>query len=881
MPLRPRFLAIALACSIAASIGSTSTSARAQAPAPEAEKPKPVPPKVKKKVEPVYPPERLKAGERATVKVELTIDATGVVTNATISEGAGDDFDAAALEAAKQLEFEPATLAGKPIPSKIIYRFSFDFTELPKPVSEQPKIAEGELAGVVRTPTEEPLPGATVTLLFAGATKATATTDANGKFVFGKLPPGKYRVRVETQGFEPFESDEEIVAGKSVQPIYRPKLAGGALAIEVKGERPPREVTVHTLDQRELTRIPGTNGDALRAVQSLPGVARPPGLAGFLIIRGSLPTETNIFVDGVLIPIAYHFGGLSSVVPTEMIDRLDFYPGNFSPDYGRVSGGVIDIASRSPKKDRLHGLVQFDLIDGRVLVESPIDDKTRVVVAGRRSWVDAWLGPVLRSAGAGVSTAPVYYDYQLMIERDITASTRARLFFFGSNDRLAITVNTPASSDPIVGGDITTTTGFWRLVGRVETQVTDAAKWTNTVSYGEDFVDFSIGDNFFRLDSYPTAWRSDLRAKLSKEATLIAGMDWFWDRFDVSVRFPPPPQPGEASGPFFARPVHQLSGTGALYRPGLYTMLDLSPIKGLKLLPGVRLDYTKDAAQWTVSPRFAVRYDVVQGIPRTTLKAGVGIYHQAPQPQQAIPPFGTPGIKNERTTHYAIGFEQQFDKETELKVEGFYKDLTRLIGADLTETSNAAGITYANRGDGHVIGLESLLKYSSKRAFGWLAYTLSRAVRRTDPTQEMTVFAWDQTHILTVLGSVGFGSERKRQGSTNSTGYLWELGARWRYVTGRPFTPNVGGVVDFDAGAYAPIPQIPLYNSRIEPFHQLDIRLDKAWEFDSWTLSAYLDVQNVYYRKNPEGVTYNYNYTQRDVVSGLPILPIIGLRGEL
>ncbi|MGZ6092498.1 MAG: TonB family protein, partial [Polyangiales bacterium] len=495
--MRPRFLAIALACSIAASIGSTSTSARAQAPAPEAEKPKPVPPKVKKKVEPVYPPERLKAGERATVKVELTIDATGVVTNATISEGAGDDFDAAALEAAKQLEFEPATLAGKPIPSKIIYRFSFDFTELPKPVSEQPKIAEGELAGVVRTPTEEPLPGATVTLLFAGATKATATTDANGKFVFGKLPPGKYRVRVETQGFEPFESDEEIVAGKSVQPIYRPKLAGGALAIEVKGERPPREVTVHTLDQRELTRIPGTNGDALRAVQSLPGVARPPGLAGFLIIRGSLPTETNIFVDGVLIPIAYHFGGLSSVVPTEMIDRLDFYPGNFSPDYGRVSGGVIDIASRSPKKDRLHGLVQFDLIDGRVLVESPIDDKTRVVVAGRRSWVDAWLGPVLRSAGAGVSTAPVYYDYQLMIERDITASTRARLFFFGSNDRLAITVNTPASSDPIVGGDITTTTGFWRLVGRVETQVTDAAKWTNTVSYGEDFVDFSIGDNFF------------------------------------------------------------------------------------------------------------------------------------------------------------------------------------------------------------------------------------------------------------------------------------------------------------------------------------------------------------------------------------------------
>lgn len=832
----------------------------------------PVPPKLKNKVDPVYPKEKLEKGERATVKVELTIDATGKVINAKVTDSGGAEFDAAALEAAAKLTFDPATVDGKPVTAKIPYRFTFDFKDVEKPIDPDTPPAEAKkiavFAGRVLTPAEEPLAGAKVTIT-SGDKSQSMMTNAKGEFAFDKLDPGKLHVRVESLGFDAFEADETLVEGKRTSAIYRPHLTGDVVDIEVKGERPPREVTVHVLDNAEITRIPGTNGDALKAVQNLPGVARAPGLAGILIIRGSAPQESNIFIDGTLVPIVYHFGGLSSVIPSELIERIDYRPGNFGPEYGRITGGIIDVGVRSPKKDKLHGLLQFDLIDGRFIAEGPIDNKTRVAIAGRRSWVDAWLGPVLRQAGAGVSTAPVYYDWQMMVERDITEKTTARLLFFGSNDRLAITLNTPSASDPTAGGDISTTSGFWRLQGRVEHRFSSDVKWTNTLAYGKDYAEFNLGDLFFALDSKSTSWRSDVRARISKEASVVAGMDFLYSTFDVGLRAPPPPEPGQTPGPFFGRPSREIRGKGALYRPAFYWMLDLSPIKGLRLLPGVRVDWFRDTNSWNVGPRFAVRYDVVPDFPRTTLKGGIGVYHQPPQPQESIAPFGTTGLGASRATHYAAGFEQEFTKAIDLSVEGFYKDLQRLVGRTAAETTTTGGVAYNNNGDGRVFGLELLFRYKrDKRFFGWVAYTLSRAERRLRPEDPMTLFIWDQTHILTLIGSYQLGKG-------------WEVGARFRYVTGRMYTPNIGGVYDYDAGAYAPIPEVPINQSRLPSFNQLDIRIDKKWQFQHWAFSTYLDILNVYNRSNPEGVSYNYNYTQREIVSGLPILPVLGVRGEL
>ena len=153
------------------------------------------------------------------------------------------------------------------------------------------------------------------------------------------------------------------------------------------------------------------------------------------------------------------------------------------------------------------------------------------------------------------------------------------------------------------------------------------------------------------------------------------------------------------------------------------------------------------------------------------------------------------------------------------------------------------------------------------RFFGWISYTLSRSERREGDAPSH-LFEFDQTHILSALGSVDLGRG-------------WSVGGRWRYVTGSPSTFYAGGHVDLDAGAYAPVQDGEPFSRRLPAFHQLDLRIDKTWTFQAWRLTAYLDVRNAYNRQNPEGFTYRYDYAESETIPGLPILPVLGLRGEM
>src|SRR5205807_5314277 len=119
----------------------------------------------------------------------------------------------------------------------------------------------------------------------------------------------------------------------------------------VRGDRITEETVEHRLDAEEFRRIPGTQGDTLKAVQNLPGVARSPFGGGLLPVWGSAPNDTRIYVDGVHIPTLYHFGGLRSTVNGEMVESLTFLPGGYGVEYGRGLGGVIEVETRKPRTD--------------------------------------------------------------------------------------------------------------------------------------------------------------------------------------------------------------------------------------------------------------------------------------------------------------------------------------------------------------------------------------------------------------------------------------------------------------------------------------------------------------------------------------------------
>ena len=843
-----------------------------------------------------YPLAAVAYESEGTVGIRLTVNKDGSVSDPEVIQSANPILDAAALKASLLLKFKPAVINGEVKAARIALPFEY---RLPKPEAQSsPTDAEATLGNLTGQlwirGTDIPLSGAKVKIEDEAGNQLELLSDAEGRFAFNDLTPGSYQVRSNVEGYLPLTQQESVSAGTETALVYRLSPRSDAIEVVVEGERPPREVTRRTIERREIQRIPGTSGDALRSIQSLPGVARPPGLAGLLIVRGSAPGDTQTFIDGSNVPLIYHFGGLSSVVPTEMLERIDFYPGNFSVQYGRGRGGIVDVGIRAPntdcygkggapldKKGCYHGMAQVDLIDGRLMLSGPIPgaDDWSFAAAGRRSWLDAWLKPVLEQAGTSVTSAPVYYDYQLVVERNKGPNDRLSFRFFGSSDRFESIITTPSATDPGFGGDLSLGTSFYRGQVYYKKKLTSEATFTGMLAAGKQVLDFKLGGSLdFQIESFPIEMRSELSYKLHPTVTVNTGLDFEITPFDVFVRAPPPTRPGEPSqGPLATQTPRESQAKGTSFRPAWYGDLEWQPSRRLRVVPGLRIDYARDTELADFSPRANFRYSLVEpedgfwfGQPlKTVLKGGIGKFAQPPEFQETDEVFGTPGLQSNDSIHYSLGFEQGITEQIEWGVEGFYKDFYNSVA----RTPNEQGVfTYQNDGSGDVIGMESLLKYKpDEKFFGWVAYTLSRSRRRDCPTCDTRLFQYDQTHNVIILGSYRLGGG-------------WELGARFRIVSGPLVTPTaqppaLPGIFSGDAGSYIAVQGEP-FSQRLPLFHQMDLRLDKRWQFDWWQLSAYLDVQNVYNNAAYEALSYNYDFSQQAYQTGLPILPSIGIRGE-
>jgi hypothetical protein len=174
-------------------------------------------------------------------------------------------------------------------------------------------------------------------------------------------------------------------------------------------------------------------------------------------------------------------------------------------------------------------------------------------------------------------------------------------------------------------------------------------------------------------------------------------------------------------------------------------------------------------------------------------------------------------------------------------------------------------MAYVNRGWGRSYGAEVLVRARLEDFFGWVSYTVSRSDRVDGPTSERRLFDYDQTHNVIVVGSYTLGK--------------WEIGGRWQYSTGNPLTPVLGSIYVADLNYYTPV-YGEVNSDRLDPAHALDVRVDRTWKFRTWSLSAYLDVTNVYANPRTLGYNYNFDFTERQAIEELPIIPALGVRGS-
>ncbi len=878
-----RAIAVATAVALVTGGGVASAQQTSQVPPDAAPQRKITPPKLVKFVEAEFPPSEVAAGKGAAVVLQIAIDATGAVADVKVTESAGPAFDAAALAAAKQFVFEPAKVDGTAIPVKIGYRYVFTFVE------KIVKKTTADFQGTVRDRrTKQVLPNVRVAL----DTGQQAVTDEHGSFQILDVPVGEHTVTLSGENLATVGTTETFEVAKRIDATYEvePKKEKGGNPDEeeeivVTAPRIKKQIVSTQVAAEQATRVPGTQGDVLKVVENLPGVARAAAGAGTLVVWGSAPNDTRVYVDGIRVPRLYHDGGYRSIMSSDFVKSVELIPGGYGSAYGRGLGGIVTVALRPLDEEGIHGSVAADTIDASASVRAKVTDHLHVAIAARKSYLDSVLSAVTSQNVGEYVPIPRYWDGQARVVYDLAQHETLELGGLISSDR---TTRSLPNADPSLATSQTTGTDFNRIYLRYEKHMPDGAIIEISPSYGVDSTSLvnQYGNTPTELTNDTSIyqlradWRgpvtSFLRATVGVDAELLVSSLHRSGSIGAPPREgdiyvfgePPPPQINEDDWQTTIASV-------APYAEGDFAFLDDT----LHIIPGARLEpfvtstnkvtpplpgnppVSTTREEMPIEPRIAVRYAFT---PRISAKAAYGQYHQAPQPEDLSAVFGTPTLALSYAEQELMGGAMQLTDTLSVEMTGFYSTMSNLA---VRSQSQSPLIAHAldQTGIGRRYGMQFLLRQQQiGHFFGWVSYTISRSERLDAPNLGWRLFDYDQPHVFTVLGSYDLGLG-------------FEVGARFRFASGYPRTPVSGSYYDANTDTVEPL--FGAHNSiRIPAFYSLDARLAKRFKIGRTDAEVYLDVQNVTNHANDEEIVYNPTFTQRGYITGLPVLPVLGGR---
>lgn len=750
----------------------------------------------------------------------------------------------------------------------------------------------GSISGtILQKNNQKSLVGANITI--TGANLSTVT-DSIGRFRILDIPVKTYNLIVSAAGFKTF-TQYNIVVNSGNENVFTIELEDestllGEVVIKAN-KRSVRAATLETplsvqkLTSEEIRSNPGGGFDISKVIQTLPGVGGGQGGGTFrndIIIRGGASNENVFYLDGIEIPVINHFqtqggsGGPQGILNVFFIEDVKLSSSAFDARYDNALSSVFQFKQKVGNTNKFQGNVRASILESAITLEGPLskNKKTSFLFSARKSYFE-----ILRSA-IDAPFLPNYWDFQTKITSRINDKTTLTFIGIGAIDDFKFVptkditpeklyqINSNASIQQwnyTLGASLrrSISDGFWNLALSRTRFNNNLEKFEDNenptpATQSLDFVSneietklrFDVNKN---INSWKLAYGASTQVAEYDNNTFSVLQKEVRDENNVIVQ--------NQENENFTSPLNPFLRFGAFVQVGKRVLDNRLGISG-----GLRTDmntFTTDGMNGlqTFSPRISFSYILAD---KWTLNASTGIYYKLPT--YTVLGFAdnndvlvNKDAKYTRSTHYTTGFEYLPNDGLRFTVEGFFKQYGNVavsardgislanLGTDFTALGNEK--VYTN-GNGQAYGVEFFAqKKLTDKFFGILSYTYYRSMY-SGADNKLVASTWDNQHLLSVTW--GYKFERN-----------WELGLKFRYQGGAPFTPfdETASRLNYLSQGKGTLDYAKLNSLRLGGFNSSDVRIDKKFNFKKMTVDLFLDVTNWYAAKNPVIPEYTWKRT--------------------
>jgi len=769
---------------------------------------------------------------------------------------------------------------------------------------------------VVDGETKRALPGARVEILLLGAAIETLVTDAEGNYRFTGLEPDLYAVVADLGGYQTAAQTAVRVARNRVTLVNFELARAGGIAEEVvvtarlSSDDPRTPVTSFALSREEIRRSPGTGGDILRAMDTLPGASATGETSAFQV-RGRGPRDNLILVDEIPFDRVTHFdqsigegedvagGGRFSIFAPNLIQDADFLPGGFPASYGGKNGSLLrlTVAEGNNITPVLSGRVE--ITGWEIGYEGPtyLFKNTAALFSARGQY----FGPLLNWVSDGSIGSPTLYDIIGKTTSDLGPRDKLSVLGVIAPERFQRTVDNVLSAYNSESGDgdfdtsiADTKQDSYLLGGTWRRLVGDTGFLSNTFYFRRSDKFSSVGNSFpDQAGSFPPepgdvpvredilvvnedeqefGWRGDFNFLTGQRGTVALGgrvtrsnidyditLDGPWINYiyDQSDYRPDPSVKFIVLRPEFIDNEFDESA----WRPAAYGEYSIGFGDRVTLTPGLRYDYDGFSGESLWSPRFSASF--LAGS-RTRLNFSTGIFYQFPRFLQLAANADNSDLKNEKSTQAVFGVSHYLTRDIRLSAEGYYQWLDDLIVAP-DRTTNAA----VNSGDGHSYGLDlSLVKRVTTNWFGQVGYSYGIAKRDDNLGRGEYDADFNRPHVFNIFLAY------------EVTANL-QVGGKWKYMTGRPTDDFIVNSDVFGNPNFLRFSKEFTTNNtlRFPAYHTLNFRVDYRFGVGPLDLIIFVDILNIYNHRNVNSFSFNpLNGESR--AQGLELFPTFGVKFE-